>query len=75
MAIHLIFVARFLEPTDLLSIAAESSLSPPTFKRQAQQALNTPTSRIPRHQPAHSTARDPSGSQASQAHDTSLGLT
>ncbi|KAF4771896.1 hypothetical protein N7455_008271 [Penicillium solitum] len=75
MSIPLILVARFLEPTNLLFIAAESSLSPPTFKRQAQQALDTPASRIPRHQLAHSTARDLSGSQASQAHNTSLCLT
>lgn len=45
------------------------------IQQQAQQALNTPASRIPRHQPAYSAARGPSGSQASQAHNTSLGLT
>jgi hypothetical protein len=77
MAMNLVLVARLLESTDLLCVIAESSLSPSAFKKWTssfQLAWNFPASGLPRHQPAHSTTRGPFGSQASQAHDTSLGL-
>ncbi|KAJ6178629.1 hypothetical protein N7519_009090 [Penicillium mononematosum] len=71
MALHLIPIARFLESVKLLFVIAESSMSPPTFKRSASSTgFKFPGLWDPNAAACSLNNTPLIGSQALQAHDT-----